>query len=290
MGVLGFALMTPSGSSTTSRLEQSSWSSNTLGIMPVYLRNKKDAHLAWTAVKTFSETVPEGTELLLVDDGSPDQYLWQCLSQDANADYGVSWHSQLENKGFSSAVNVGLRKARDSGRNALLINSDIEFIQRGYIERMEARTEDVIGALLLYRNHLIQHAGIYFSPIRRQFDHIYRLAPADLPEAHRERVCPVTGALQFIRHSTLVKVGIYDENFRLGYEDVSYCHDVFESGGTCVYDPEIIAIHHESMTRGMDTSKKHEEWQAASLMYLYEKHKGLNFSKYVPTLHPELDA
>lgn len=258
--------------------------------MPVYLRDQKHAQLAWKTVKSFYATTPVGTELLVVDDGSPDRYLWERLSYDANADYRASWHSQPENKGFSSAVNVGLRVARNTGRNALLINSDIEFIQRGYIERMEARTEQVIGCLLLYGNGLIQHAGIYFSVLRRQFDHIFRLAPNDLPQARIERACPVTAALQFIRHDSLKNVGIYDENFRLGYEDVSYCHEVFDSGGACVYDPEIIAIHHESMTRGDKPSKKHKEWQEQSLAYLYEKHAGLDFSNSIPTLIPDLDG
>ena len=77
-----------------------------------------------------------------------------------------------------------------------------------------------MGPLLLYTNGLVQHAGVYFSVITRRFDHRYRLAPRALAQVQKGITCPVTGALQYIRYETIKKIGIYDENFKMGYEDI----------------------------------------------------------------------
>jgi GT2 family glycosyltransferase len=259
----------------------------TLGIIPLYLREEREAQIAHKTIETFLKTAPE-SELMIVDDCSPNEDLAFQLQQ--NFHLGVNWHYNEENSGFSHTVNYGLRICRDKGWNALLINSDIEFIQTGYIERMEARSEWVVGAQLLYPNGFIQHAGIFYSVIRREFDHIYRMAPMGLNAAQIERRCPVTGALQFIRHECLMEVGVYDEDFRMGYEDVDYCQRVFIAGQECVYDPEIVAIHHEGLIRMNTDNQRLIQWQADSWHYLHKKWAGHDFSSYVPTLISELDA
>ena len=227
-------------------------------------------------------------DVSVVDDGSPDPFPQMLLKlcDDYEIDDCVL---KVENEGFSKTVNVGLRKALHEKQNAVLVNADIEFFRDKWLFLMEAREEAVVGALLLYPNGFIQHAGIFYSVIRREFDHIYRMAPGNLPAAYEERVCPVTGALQFIRLECLQTVGLYDENFRMGYEDVDYAHRVFDSGRVCVYDPRVIAIHHESVFRSQDENGKGKQWFDESLRYLHKKWAGHDFSTYVPTLIAEID-
>ena len=59
---------------------------------------------------------------------------------------------------------------------------------------------------------------MFFSLLGREFRYRYRMGPGDLPEALVPCRCPVSGALQLIRHETLAAVGLYDEGFwhRLG--------------------------------------------------------------------------
>ncbi len=256
----------------------------TLGIMPTFLRTEQDAIYTTSAIATFMESCD--AELVIIDDGSPNQSLVEEMHESLPARARVVFKEA--NEGFARTVNIGLREARTRGLNALLVNADIEFIEPGWLERMETRPEAVVGGLLLYPNGLIQHAGVFFSVITRTYDHIYRLAPGSLAAAHHERICPVTGALQLIKHECLVNVGIYDENYRLTYEDVDYCHEVFDSGRLCVYDPNVRAIHHESVFRRNETEQIHR-WRSQSWAYFLEKHKGLDFSENIPTLIPELD-
>jgi hypothetical protein len=63
----------------------------------------------------------------------------------------------------------------------VLVNADIEIITDGWLDRFQA-TEGlfvegpaaVVGALLFYPAGLIQHGGVYFSLLTREFNHFWR--------------------------------------------------------------------------------------------------------------------
>ena len=99
------------------------------------------------------------------------------------------------------------------------------------------------------RTACIQHAGVIFSLLDRDWLHRYRFGPANLPEALKTTRCIVTAALQFIRWETLDQIGLYDEGYRLCFEDVDYCLRVFKAGLECIYEPSVVAMHHESFFR-----------------------------------------
>lgn len=245
-----------------------------LGIMPVFLRQPADLELVATAIRTYRETCD--AELLVIDDGSPAAGLIDEMAL-ASSELEFDVYRKDVNSGFSSTVNVGIKRAAAEGKDALLVNADIDFFEAGWLERMlrqktsdGSREAEVVGALLLYPSGLIQHGGVFFSRLHRVFSHRFQFGPGDLPEAQVNYVCPVTGALQLIRHATLQEVGVYDESFRMGFEDVDYCLRVFQAGGECVYAPSVRAFHHESVFRGRP-SPKIADWQALSFLRLYAK-------------------
>jgi GT2 family glycosyltransferase len=95
----------------------------------------------------------------------------------------------------------------------------------------------------------------------------------------------VTGALQFIRWETLDRVGVYDETFKMGWEDVDYCIRAWKAGLSCVYQPGIRAIHHESAFRGNAApGSKLANWQAASWQRFVTKYARTNFAEFIPNL------
>lgn len=125
------------------------------------------------------------------------------------------------------------------------------------------------------------------SILYREFDHIYRYGPHNLPEARHARVCPVTGALQFIRLSTLQKIGVYDETFKLGWEDVDYNVRAWQAGLEIIYQPGVRAIHHEGFFRGQgrhSPDSKVAKWQEQSWQRFREKWGSTNFSEFIPSL------
>jgi GT2 family glycosyltransferase len=257
-------------------------------IIPTFLRREHELVVTLKTLETIRATEPDA-DVLLVDDGSPNTDLVTVLSAVADRDERTELVVKSENTGFSKTVNVGLQRALDTGRDAILCNADIEFVEPGWIERFDATIGEnglpaaVVGALLLYSNGLIQHAGIYFSFLERGFDHRLRFAPALLPEAHVQKSCPVTGALQLIRHSTLETIGLYDEAFSMAFEDVDYCLRVFNAGLECIYQPAVRAIHHESLFRGQ-RSEKLDRWHKESIAVLARKHAATDLGPWIPAL------
>lgn len=250
----------------------------TVAVVPTFVRNELELKVTEKCLKTLRDT--SDAFVCVVDDGSPFEG-----TKDALKSLSVDKLIMKEkNEGFSHTVNHGLKFALENKTNAVLVNADMEFTNDEWLPAMEENPADVVGALLIYPNNLIQHAGIYFSVIYRAFDHILRMAPANISEAKKPRVCPVTGALQLIKYNTIKDVGLYDEGFRLGWEDVAYCHDVFISGKECAYEPKAVAIHHESLFRGQNPSPQIEKWQKESWNRLHERFAGHDFSHYVPTL------
>lgn len=260
--------------------------SDALLVIPTFMSSQEDFESTVDAVKSVHATQPQGVEVLCVDDKSPGTE-WVDRLEERSGEIGCEVIRKDENSGFSKTVNVGLRRALQEGRDAILMNADVEVTSDRWLRVFKSQQDKrhnpaaVVGAMLLYPNGTIQHAGIYFSLMTRTFDHLYKYAPPNLKEANRTRVCPVTGAFQFIRHSTLEKVGLYDEQFLMGWEDVDYCLRVMLAEEQCVFTPQVRAYHFEYMFRGKP-SEKIKDWQARSFYRLVMKYAEQNFAGLVP--------
>ena len=257
-----------------------------LAIIPTYIADQQGYDLAEQCVKTLIASAGRIADVLIVDDASPNTPLMDDFERRSMA-LGCEVVRKKQNEGFASTVNVGLQVCLDEGRDAILVNQDIEFVEQGWLEALGNTEAWVAGGLLVFPSGLIQHAGIFYSINSREFDHIYRFGPPNLPEALRQRVCPVTGALQLIRYEALALIGLYDEKFKMGWEDIDYCIRVFEAGKECVYEPECRAIHAERAVRGSKPDPKIADWQEESKVHLFKKWAGTDFGAYIPSMMEE---
>jgi GT2 family glycosyltransferase len=251
-------------------------------VIPLYMRNEDELAMVWRCVETIRSSAGNGPVIHLVDDRSSYEPGREFLQEQFEAQrQPLMVTLKEENEGFARTANFGLRFALENGFDAVLVNADMEFKWSGWLDALYGAEADVAGGLLLYPNGLIQHAGVYFSVVTQFFDHIYRFAPGDLPAAQKPRVCPVTAALQLIRHATLERIGLYDEGFPMGWEDVDYCLRVFSDGGKCIYTPDAKAMHHESHSHSDNDVVKQRRRE--SLKRLGRKHAGRDLS-FMPTM------
>jgi len=257
----------------------------TLCIIPAYVRSAEELDVLLRCLVSLQATAP-AAGVLVVDDGRPVEELSAHLEL-ACEELGVGYVANDENSGFSKTVNVGLELALATGQDAVLVNADIEFPAAGWLDNMRERTDTegrpaaVVGARLLYPNGLLQHAGVFFSLLSRDWLHRFRMGPGNLPEALTPTRCIVTGALQFIRWETLQTLGFYDEGYRLCYEDVDYCLRVFQAGLECIYEPSVVAMHHESYFRKTQ-SPKIKQWTIESAERMRRLWGGEDLSRWVP--------
>jgi O-antigen biosynthesis protein len=249
-----------------------------LVVIPNYMSSEGDLQILGDCVASIRRTVGDQVDILIIDDRSPLSYLVDVFEEQFGQ-FGFELVRKDENEGFSRTVNVGLNRAILQGRDAVLMNADMEMLTPNWVARCQRAGAGLVGALLLYPNGLVQHAGLYFSPIANMFEHRLRYAPANLRETRTKLVCPVTGAFQYITFDTLSKVGPYDAEFRMGFEDVDYCLRVFAAGLECLYEPAVSAIHHESLFRSRPDEKV-MRWQADSLNHLREKWAGVPLADF----------
>lgn len=264
-----------------------------LTIIPAYLTDAGDATLLERCLRSIRSTEGDATDILVVDDCSPGRDLVDEIER-LEEELSFELHRKPENSGFAKTVNLGLRRCLDEGRDAVLLNADVELIDPGWLDALRSQPRlggqgeaSVVGGLLLYPDGSIQHAGIYLSklssrPGRPWFDHMWRGAPGDLPEAGLVRLCPVTGALMFIRLECLRSVGLLDESFPMGSEDVDYCLRVLREDRECIYQPKVRAYHEHGAFVDR-RAPKGSPWANRSLERLWEKHGAEPLDRVVPS-------
>jgi O-antigen biosynthesis protein len=158
---------------------------------------------------------------------------------------------------YSRINNEAIRKAAD-GEYLLLLNNDIEVITPNWIEEMlyYAEQQDVgaVGALLLYPNGTVQHAGVALG-FRGTADHLVRgFNPASDGYAGSlscaREVSVVTAACLLVKRSLYEDLGGLNEHYRTAYQDVDFClRLLLNKGKRNIFTPRARLYHHESYSR-----------------------------------------
>jgi hypothetical protein len=118
----------------------------------------------------------------------------------------------------------------------------------------------------------LQHAGVILGLVGIA-SHFHRnLKRGDLGyfgrAALHQSFSAVTGAALMIKKSIYTEVGGLDEKLQVTFNDIDFCLRVRAAGYRNVWTPYAEMIHHESATRGDDTTpqKKARAEQESSLM------------------------
>ena len=201
-------------------------------------------------------TAYPGIEFLVLDNGSTEietLALFEELQCDARVRVlpmpGPFNYSKLNNDGVAAAL----------GEIIVLLNNDIEVIDRGWLREMVSlavRPEiGCVGAKLLYGDRRIQHAGIVLAP-GPLAAHVFRLhLPSDLGYdaqlASVRSYLAVTAACLVMRKAVFEEVGCFDEaELKIAYNDVDLCLQICDYGYRVVCTPFAELLHLESASRG----------------------------------------
>jgi GT2 family glycosyltransferase len=207
-------------------------------------------------------------EVIVVDDGSSPEL--QHRLREAISAYPVQLITQPHNSGFSKTVNRGAAAAK--GRYICLLNNDVTFIQKNWLDIMMSDSHrvkaGVIGPRLLYPNGTIQHGGIIYIPETGGFDHEYRHQPGNYPPALKTReVLGVTGALMLINRELWNTLGGMDERFFVGMEDIDFSLRTWEEGWRIYFSGAAVAVHPEGFTRGNDPYWRNKGLESGQLFF-----------------------
>jgi GT2 family glycosyltransferase len=194
------------------------------------------------------ETVPDGVQLILVDDG--------CGSE--TREILGRWHPLLAKRldvtlianarplGDGAAFNKGITRAR--GEFVVRLDSDLMFPSPWLEELLHAFVgrDDVgiaSGVLLYPQSGGVNHAGLTFHQFAGR--HAFLNArPAKIPAAP---YAVQTTALGFsaIRRSLLEAAGGFDPGYHSGYDDLDLAFRIADLGGVALMIPRVAAFHWE---------------------------------------------
>lgn len=164
------------------------------------------------------------------------------------------------NYNYSAVNNYGVKNA--SGEILLLLNNDVEMIAPNSIAEMVAVLEreqvGAVGSQLLFTNGEVQHAGVIIGYGGSAGHIFYRIRP-EYSYGNRAQCVTdysaVTAACMMVKKSTYNKVGGFDEEFAVTFNDVDFCLRIRALGDLIVYTPHAKFYHYESKSRGADVVK-----------------------------------
>lgn len=195
-------------------------------------------------------------ELVIVDNGSrqPETF---ALFDKAKKDPRVRLLSRPEPFNFARLNNDAVRTAR--GEVILFLNNDTVVVSPDWLETLARRAmapqTGAVGALLLYPDGRIQHAGVTIG-LGQDAGHFGALVAPQTPSwlgraglAHESSA--VTAACMAVERRKLDAVGGFDEsNLPIEFNDTDLCLRLAERGWTSLYEPAAQLLHYESASRG----------------------------------------
>jgi GT2 family glycosyltransferase len=144
--------------------------------------------------------------------------------------------------------------AHAAGDYLLFLNNDTEVLSPDWLERMllVARRPEVgvVGAVLLYPDGTVQHAGLF--PRRDgRWVHAHRGEPGDGEWLRAARAVPaVSGACLMVGRALFEELGGFDERLPLTYNDVDLCCRARQRGRLTALAGAARLLHYECLSRG----------------------------------------
>ncbi|RKZ88831.1 MAG: hypothetical protein DRR19_12100 [Candidatus Parabeggiatoa sp. nov. 1] len=222
-------------------------------------RNRLD-FLSRCVESILTKTDYQNVEILIVNNDSDDpatlEYMQQ-LENDEKAriiDYPHPFN-------YAAINNMAVEHAQ--GELIGLLNNDIEVINADWLTEMVShalRPEiGAVGARLWYPNDILQHGGVILG-IGGVAGHAHKYIPRT-QFGYFSRACliqnlsAVTAACLVMRKKDFLAVGGLDaEHFSIAFNDVDLCLRLKESGLRILWTPYAELYHHESVSRGGETT------------------------------------
>lgn len=207
-------------------------------------------------------------EILVVDNQSADPDALTYLEQIAcYENVRVLHYDKCFN--YSAINNFAVRGAR--GEVVCLLNNDTEVISPGWLEEMVGHLlqskAGVVGAKLYFPDGRVQHAGDTVGP-GGIANHLHSFIERDDPgycnrAMVAQELSAVTAACLITWRDLYQRLGgLNEKRLPVAFNDVDYCLRVRETGYRVVWTPHAELYHHESVSRGKDTTYQ-KKWRAS---------------------------
>ena len=180
------------------------------------------------------------------------------------------------NRGYSGGNNDGIAVSR--GKYVFILNNDTE-VEKNFLDPLVALMESdasiaCVQPKLVYgdKRTMLNAVGSYFTSTGFLYHYGYR-KDARLPQYNeRLMIYSAKGAAMMLRKSALDRVGLFDEDFFIYFEETDLCHRLWLAGYKIVYEPVSLIYHYEAV----DT---HRQMKSSRIMFLSYRNRIASFVK-----------
>ncbi len=215
----------------------------------------KSDYLKRSVGSILEKTINTDYEIILISNNSEESSTKTYLKEVSknNKVKVLTWDKPFN---YSAVNNFGRTKA--SGNYLVFLNNDTEVINEAWLEELVSVAAQpdtgAVGALLLYPNNKIQHAGVVLG-MKTMAGHPFRyreeseLTELGLPCWPRNYLA-VTGACLAISAKKFDEVKGFDETMIIAGSDVALCLSLYEKGYKNIYWPFAKLYHYENISVG----------------------------------------
>lgn len=180
-------------------------------------------------------------EIILVDHGSKDgsiEYVKKNFPE-------IKLIETKKNLGFALGNNVGYEKTK--GEYVLILNNDTivtsDFLDY-LVETLRAEGVGVVQPKIIFADtKKLQTAGTYLTNSGFLYHVGYDKNPREKKYNNRTKIFSANGACMLIKREIIGKVGLFDKDFFLYFEETDFCWRVWLAGYSILYEPRAVIFH-----------------------------------------------
>ena len=198
---------------------------------------------------------------ILVLDNNSDDNIFNDFKKKYNS---VEWFKNDENLGFAKACNIGSKKV--NSKWILFLNPDT-LIPQNCFENLANKVKDseneIISIKQLNEKGIDTHAyGIFLNlySLNGIFRFIYRLVYGLSKKANSAKLSfyPdwVSGSFMLIKRKDFIRIGGWDENFWMYYEDMDICKRAKKHGIATKFYNDLYCYHFHGKSSRIDLETK----------------------------------
>jgi GT2 family glycosyltransferase len=236
--------------------------------------------LAMSVNSVLDRSSYENYEIIGISNNSEDPKVFELMKELTAKDPRVKFYEY--NTEFNYAdINNHAVNTYAKGEHILLLNNDIEVIAADWIEAMlehsQRKEVGCVGAKLYFPNDTIQHAGIIIG-LGGYAGHSHKMYPRESAGYFNrlmvvQDLSAVTAACLMIKKRIYQEINGMDEiKFKVAYNDVDFCLRVREKGYLNIFTPYAEMYHHESVSRGYETTPEKIARFTTEKEALFERH------------------
>ena len=222
-------------------------------------------------------------EIIGISNNSEEAETFKKMAELEKKDTRVSFYEYNTEFNYADINNHAINTYA-KGEHVLLLNNDIEVIAEEWIEAMleHSQRQEIgcVGAKLYYPDDTVQHAGIIMG-LGGYAGHSHKMYLRNNPGYFNrlnaiQNVSAVTAACLMVKKSIYQEVGGMDaQNFKVAYNDVDFCLRVRERNYLNLFTPYAEMYHHESISRGYETTPEKIERFQLEKDALSKRHKNI---------------